>query len=48
MKAIYDAGVKEISRNGIDEKMVSYGHLMWKTSCPMLFDYGYTRSAGFA
>lgn len=31
MKAIYDAGVKEISRNGIDEKTASSDLLMWKT-----------------
>ena len=42
MKAIYDAGVKEISRNGIDEK----DGFMWPSYVedimgPMLFDYGY-------
>lgn len=30
MKAIYDAGVHEISRNGVDEKDGLYGLLMWK------------------
>lgn len=42
MKAIYDAGVKEISRNGIDEKE----GFIWPSYVedimgPMLFDYGY-------
>ena len=42
MKAIYDAGVKEISRNGIDEK----DGFIWPSYVedimgPMLFDYGY-------
>ncbi len=42
MKAIYDAGVKEISRNGIDEK----DGFVWPSYVedimgPMLFDYGY-------
>ncbi len=42
MKAIYDAGVKEISRNGIDEKE----GFIWPSYVedimgPELFDYGY-------
>ncbi|MDE6296875.1 MAG: urocanate hydratase [Muribaculaceae bacterium] len=42
MKAIYDAGVKEISRNGEDEK----DGFIWPSYVedimgPMLFDYGY-------
>lgn len=42
MKAIYDAGVKDISRNGIDEK----DGFIWPSYVedimgPMLFDYGY-------
>lgn len=42
MKAIYDAGVKEISRNGVDEK----DGFIWPSYVedimgPMLFDYGY-------
>ena len=42
MKAIYDAGVKEISRNGIDEK----DGFIWPSYVedimgPELFDYGY-------
>ena len=42
MKAIYDSGVKEISRNGIDEK----DGFIWPSYVedimgPMLFDYGY-------
>ena len=42
MKAIYDAGVKEISRNGIDEK----DGFIWPSYVedimgPLLFDYGY-------
>ncbi|ROT18392.1 urocanate hydratase [Muribaculaceae bacterium Isolate-113 (HZI)] len=42
MKAIYDAGVKEISRNGVDEK----DGFVWPSYVedimgPMLFDYGY-------
>ncbi len=42
MKAIYDAGVKEISKNGIDEK----DGFIWPSYVedimgPMLFDYGY-------
>ncbi len=42
MKAVYDAGVKEISRNGIDEK----DGFIWPSYVedimgPMLFDYGY-------
>lgn len=42
MKAIYDAGVKEISRNGIDEK----DGFIWPSYVedimgPQLFDYGY-------
>ena len=42
MKAIYDAGVKEISRNGYDEK----DGFIWPSYVedimgPMLFDYGY-------
>ncbi len=42
MKAIFDAGVKEISRNGIDEK----DGFIWSSYVedimgPQLFDYGY-------
>lgn len=42
MKALYDAGIKEISRNGIDEKE----GFIWPSYVedimgPMLFDYGY-------
>ncbi|WP_312091338.1 urocanate hydratase [Aminipila sp.] len=42
MKAMYDAGVKEISKNGIDEK----DGFIWPSYVedimgPMLFDYGY-------
>ena len=42
MKAIYDSGVKEISRNGVDEK----DGFIWPSYVedimgPMLFDYGY-------
>ncbi|MDE6309396.1 MAG: urocanate hydratase, partial [Muribaculaceae bacterium] len=42
MKAVYDAGVKEISRNGVDEK----DGFIWPSYVedimgPMLFDYGY-------
>jgi urocanate hydratase len=42
MKAIYDSGVKEISRNGIDEK----DGFIWPSYVedimgPMLFDFGY-------
>lgn len=42
MKAMYDAGVKEMSRNGIDEK----DGFIWPSYVedimgPMLFDYGY-------
>ena len=42
MKAIYDAGVKEISQNGVDEK----DGFIWPSYVedimgPMLFDYGY-------
>jgi urocanate hydratase len=42
MKAIYDAGVKEISKNGIDEK----DGFIWPSYVedimgPLLFDYGY-------
>lgn len=42
MKAIYDAGVKEISRNGIDDK----DGFIWPSYVedimgPQLFDYGY-------
>ena len=42
MKAIYDAGVKEISRNGMDEK----DGFIWPSYVedimgPQLFDYGY-------
>ena len=42
MKAIYDAGVKDISKNGIDEK----DGFIWPSYVedimgPMLFDYGY-------
>lgn len=42
MKAIYDAGVKEISRNGVDEK----DGFIWPSYVedimgPKLFDYGY-------
>lgn len=42
MKAIYDAGVKEISRNGVDEK----DGFIWPSYVedimgPQLFDYGY-------
>lgn len=42
MKAIYDSGVKEISRNGIDDK----DGFIWPSYVedimgPMLFDYGY-------
>ena len=42
MKAIYDAGIKEISRNGTDEK----DGFIWPSYVedimgPLLFDYGY-------
>ncbi len=42
MKAMYDAGIKEISKNGIDEK----DGFIWPSYVedimgPMLFDYGY-------
>ena len=42
MKAVYDAGVKEISRNGVDEK----DGFIWPSYVedimgPQLFDYGY-------
>ena len=42
MKAVYDAGVKEISKNGIDDK----DGFIWPSYVedimgPMLFDYGY-------
>lgn len=42
MKAIYDSGVKEISRNGVDDK----DGFIWPSYVedimgPMLFDYGY-------
>lgn len=42
MKAVYDAGVKEMSRNGVDEK----DGFIWPSYVedimgPMLFDYGY-------
>ena len=42
MKAIYDAGVKEISKNGVDEK----DGFIWPSYVedimgPQLFDYGY-------
>ncbi|MCH5231806.1 MAG: urocanate hydratase [Muribaculaceae bacterium] len=42
MKAIYDAGIKEISKNGIDEK----DGFIWPSYVedimgPMLFDFGY-------
>lgn len=42
MKAVYDAGVKEISKNGVDEK----DGFIWPSYVedimgPMLFDYGY-------
>lgn len=42
MKAMYDAGVKEISKNGVDEK----DGFIWPSYVedimgPMLFDYGY-------
>ncbi len=42
MKAIYDSGVQEISRNGVDEK----DGFIWPSYVedimgPMLFDYGY-------
>ncbi|MBD5348444.1 MAG: urocanate hydratase [Bacteroides sp.] len=42
MKAIYDAGVKDISKNGVDEK----DGFIWPSYVedimgPMLFDYGY-------
>lgn len=42
MKAVYDAGVKELSKNGVDEK----DGFIWPSYVedimgPMLFDYGY-------
>ena len=42
MKAVYDSGVKEISKNGVDEK----DGFIWPSYVedimgPMLFDYGY-------
>lgn len=42
MKAVYDAGVKEISRNGVDDK----DGFIWPSYVedimgPLLFDYGY-------
>ena len=42
MKAVYDSGVKEISRNGVDDK----DGFIWPSYVedimgPMLFDYGY-------
>lgn len=42
MKAVYDAGVKEISRNGIDEKDgFIFPSYVEDIMGPMLFDYGY-------
>jgi urocanate hydratase len=42
MKAIYDAGVQEISKNGIDEKDgFIYPSYVEDIMGPMLFDYGY-------
>ncbi|MFD3156373.1 urocanate hydratase [Haloimpatiens sp. FM7330] len=42
MKAIYDAGVKEISKNGIDEKDgFIFPSYVEDIMGPMLFDYGY-------
>ncbi len=42
MKAIYDAGVKEISKNGIDEKDgFIFPSYVEDLMGPLLFDYGY-------
>lgn len=42
MKAIYDAGVKEISKNGVDEKDgFIFPSYVEDIMGPMLFDYGY-------
>jgi len=42
MKAVYDAGVKEISKNGIDEKDgFIFPSYVEDIMGPMLFDYGY-------
>ena len=42
MKAIYDSGVKEISRNGVDEKDgFIFPSYVEDIMGPMLFDYGY-------
>ena len=42
MKAIYDSGVKEISKNGIDEKDgFIFPSYVEDIMGPMLFDYGY-------
>lgn len=49
MKAMYDAGIKEISKNGYDDK----DGFIWPSYVedimgPVLFDYGYGRSDGYA
>lgn len=42
MKAVYDAGVKEISKNGVDEKDgFIFPSYVEDIMGPMLFDYGY-------
>ncbi len=42
MKAVYDSGVKEISKNGVDEKDgFIYPSYVEDIMGPMLFDYGY-------
>lgn len=42
MKAVYDAGVREISRNGVDEKDgFIFPSYVEDIMGPMLFDYGY-------
>jgi urocanate hydratase len=42
LKAVYDAGVKEISKNGVDDKEgFVYPSYVEDIMGPMLFDYGY-------
>ena len=48
LKAVYDSGIKEISKNGFDDK----DGFIWPSYVedimgPMLFDYGMVLSVGY-
>ena len=47
MKAVYDAGVTEIARNGSDKNGFIFPSYVEDIMGPELFDYGYGLSAGY-